>query len=158
MKLVSYLLLMECRLFGFTTIDCRKLAYQLAIKNNKKHNLSNVKQEASNLYMRIMSRHPELSLGIPECAIDFNKPVVMQFFNLFGKLMDRYKFTPDRLYNCEETGISSVPTNKAKIIPAKDRKQVGTITSIERSKTVAVEKCMNSIGRYIPLLLFFPRQ
>jgi len=31
-ELVSYLKLMEGRLFGFSTVDCRKLAYQLAVK------------------------------------------------------------------------------------------------------------------------------
>jgi len=45
-ELVSYLQLMEGCLFGFNTVDCRKLAYQLAIKNNKKHNFSHIKQEA----------------------------------------------------------------------------------------------------------------
>ncbi|KAF0708272.1 Pogo transposable element with KRAB domain, partial [Aphis craccivora] len=62
-ELVSYLQLMEGRLFGFSTVDCRKLAYQLAVKNNKKHNFSILKQEAGyDWYKGFMSRHPELSL------------------------------------------------------------------------------------------------
>lgn len=155
---------MEGRLFGFSTVDCRKLAYQLAVKNNKKHNFSILKQEAGyDWYKRFMSRHPELSLRKPEAtsaarAMGFNKPVVMQFFNLLGDLMDRYKFTPDRLYNCDETGISSVPKSKAKIIATKGRKQVGSITSAERGETVTVEMCMNAAGRYMPPLFIFPRQ
>ncbi|XP_022166135.1 uncharacterized protein LOC111030774, partial [Myzus persicae] len=163
-ELVSYLQLMEGRLFGFSTVDCRKLAYQLAVKNNKKHNFSHIKEEAGyDWYKGFMSRHPELSLRKPEAtsaarAMGFNKPVVMQFFKLLGELMDRYKFTPDRIYNCDETGISSVPKSKAKIIATKGRKQVGSITSAERGETVTVEMCMNSVGRYMPPLFIFPRQ
>jgi len=155
---------MEGRLFGFSTVDCRKLAYQLAIKNNKRHNFSHIKQEGGyDWYKGFMLRHPELSLRKPEAtsaarAMGFNKPVVMKFFKLLGELMDRYKFTPDRIYNCDETGISSVPKSKAKIIATKGRKQVGSITSAERGETVTVEMCMNSVGRYMPPLFIFPRQ
>lgn len=68
-ELVSYLQLMESRLLGFSTVDCRKLAYQLAIKNNKKHNFSNLKQEVGyDWYKGFMSRHPELSLRKPEAT------------------------------------------------------------------------------------------
>lgn len=68
-KLVSYLQLMEGHLFGFSTVDCRKLAYQLAIKNYKKQNFSHIKQEAGyDWYKGFMSRYPELSLRKPEAT------------------------------------------------------------------------------------------
>lgn len=37
-----------------------------------------------------------------------------------------YRFTPDWMHNCEETGISTVSKTKAKIIAKKSRKQVGS--------------------------------
>lgn len=93
-ELVSYLQLMESTGIGisFSIVDYKKLAYQLAIKNNKKHNFCNIKQEAAyDRYKGFMSRHSELSLRKPEATsaahvIGFNKPVVMQFFNLLGEL------------------------------------------------------------------------
>jgi len=45
-ELVAYLKLMEGRLFGLSSEDFRKLAYQLAIKNNINHNFNNDKKEA----------------------------------------------------------------------------------------------------------------
>ncbi|CAI6356809.1 unnamed protein product [Macrosiphum euphorbiae] len=88
----------------------------------------------------------------------FNKRVVDDFFQLLGGLMDQYKFKPDRIYNCDETGISSVPKSKSKIIASKGRKQVGAITSAERGETVTVEICMNAAGTYMPPFFIFPRK
>lgn len=65
-ELVSYLQLMEGRLFGLTSIDLRKIAYQLAVKNNKKNNFSQKKEIAGyDWYRCFMARHPELSLRKP---------------------------------------------------------------------------------------------
>jgi len=42
-ELVSDLQLMKRRLFGLSSIDLRKIAYQLVVKNNKKNNFSEKK-------------------------------------------------------------------------------------------------------------------
>ncbi|CAI6356950.1 unnamed protein product [Macrosiphum euphorbiae] len=44
-ELVSYLKLMEGRLFGLSVEDLKKLAYQLAEKNNITHDFSHVKKK-----------------------------------------------------------------------------------------------------------------
>lgn len=110
-----------------------------------------------------MTRYPELSLRKSEAtsvarAMGFNKVVADQFYELFGGLLDRYKFSPDRIFNCDETGISSVPKCKLKMIASKERKQVGAVTSAERRETITVEICMSAAGSIMPPLFVFPRQ
>ena len=45
--------------------------------------------------------------------------------------MDRYKFTPNGIWNVDETGVSTVQKPN-KIVASKVEKQVGSITSSER--------------------------
>ncbi|KAJ8921728.1 hypothetical protein NQ315_010638 [Exocentrus adspersus] len=76
---------------------------------------------------------------------------------LLGELMDKYKFSPSRIYNCDETGISTVPSKPSKILSLKGKKQVGVLSSAERGTLVTAEICFKAIGSYIPPLLICPR-
>lgn len=81
-----------------------------------------------------------------------------QFFSLLTKVFDKYRFTPDKIWNCDETGISVVPKTKSKVISRKGRKQVGALTSAERGTTVTVEVCFNAAGTYMPHMFIYPRK
>ncbi|GBP18008.1 hypothetical protein EVAR_16953_1 [Eumeta japonica] len=91
-------------------------------------------------------------------AMGFNKVAVNKFYSLLGEVYDKYNLTSDRIYNCDETGISSVSKTKSKIIAKKERKQVGSLSSAERGQTITVEICFNAAGTYMPPMLIFPRQ
>lgn len=71
--------------------------------------------------------------------------------------MEKYKFSASRIFNCDETGISSVPNKPSKIFSLKGKKQVGCLSSGERGTLVTAEICFNAVGLYIPPLLIFPR-
>jgi hypothetical protein len=75
-----------------------------------------------------------------------------------GNIYDEHKLAPDRIYNCDETGISIVPKTKSKIIAKRGRKQVGAITSAERGTTITVEICFRASGQYMPPMMVFPRK
>ena len=71
--------------------------------------------------------------------------------------MDEHKFTANRIYNVDETGISVVPKSCSRIVAVKGRKQVGAKTAAERGETVTAEICMSASGSYMPPMLIFPR-
>lgn len=87
----------------------------------------------------------------------FNQPVVMNFYELLRQCYDKYKFSADRVFNVDESGLSNVAKSRAKIIAHKGRKQVGKLSSAERGQNVTVTICMSASGNFIPPLMIFPR-
>lgn len=83
--------------------------------NAKAHNFNHDKKIAGVDWVKgFMKRHPDLSIRKPEDtsaarAMGFNKVAVDTFYSLLGEVYDKYNLTPDRVYNCDETGISCVP-------------------------------------------------
>ncbi|KAK9703615.1 hypothetical protein QE152_g29245 [Popillia japonica] len=90
-----------------------------------------------------MKRHSELTLRKPENtrrkpentslnrATNFTKKNVEEFFSNYERVLLRHEFTPDREYNLDETGISTV-VQAPNIVAKRGIKQVGQIVSGER--------------------------
>lgn len=72
-------------------------------------------------------------------------------------LKDKYKFTPLRIYNYDETGVSCVHKHQ-KVLAPKVNRQIGKLTSADRGKNITVLFCMSANGHYIPPFFVFPRQ
>ena len=87
----------------------------------------------------------------------FNKPQVSRFFDLLKESLNFDKFTPDKIFNIDKTGMSTVE-KMSRVIAQKGLKQVGKISSAEKGKTVIVICAMNTIGAFIPPLFIFPRK
>ena len=64
--------------------------------------------------------------------------------------VDKHEFTPDRIYNVDETGITTVRNKPSKVISLEGKKQVGSSTSAERGQLVTVELCMSTVGHNVP--------
>ena len=45
-------------------------------------------------------------------ATAFNRYTVNEFFDNLASVMDRYKFTPNRIFNVDETGVITVESPK----------------------------------------------
>lgn len=71
--------------------------------------------------------------------------------------MNNYKFKPSKIYNFDETGISTVQKPR-KILGPKGTKQVGAATSWERGKNITVCCAINASGEYIPPMFIYPRK
>ena len=48
--------------------------------------------------------------------------------------MDKYNYSPKKIFNLDETGASYVHTNKFKAMSVKGKNQVGKLTSDETGK------------------------
>ncbi|XP_071849890.1 uncharacterized protein [Apostichopus japonicus] len=162
-ELVSYIIRMEEMMFGTTTTDIRRLAYQLAVRNQIPNKFDDDKEIAGLDWLAgFMKRHPQLSLRTPEAtsaarARGFNQTAVGKFFDLLESLMEEHHFEPHNIYNVDETGMSTVQGKPSKIIAKKGRRQVGTLTSAERGTLVTAEICINVTGSFVPPLFIFPR-
>ena len=67
-----------------------------------------------------MSRHRDLSLRLPEATLaaraqGFNKVAVAKFFTLLEELQNKYHFTAHKIFNCDETGKTTVPNKPSKV-------------------------------------------
>ena len=57
--------------------------------------------------------------------------------------MQRYNFHPNNIYNVDETGITTVQGKPSRVLALKGRKQVGSVTSAERS-LLSYHRCLCS--------------
>jgi hypothetical protein len=161
--LVNYIQLMETRLFGLTKSYVCKLAFELADKNNLINTFNSVTKSAgSDWFNSFMRRHPELSLIVPEPtsaarAMAFNKPVVAKFFEALSELLEKNETPPERIYNCDETGIQTCHT-PGKIVATAGRKQVRSLTSCDPGVNTTAVIAVSAVGHFIPPMLIFARK
>ena len=52
--------------------------------------------------------------------------------------MDTIKHNPERLYNCDETGVTIVQHKHTKILRLKGKRQISSLQSAERESLVTV--------------------
>lgn len=163
-ELIQHILDLEIRMYGITTQDLRRLAFQLAEKNNIKHNFNRNKMAAGKDWLYgFQKRHPEITLRSPEStsaarARAFNKPVVMKFFSLLKDITQQYNYPPHRVFNVDETSLSTVPGKNSKTFAKKGRKQVARVISAERGISTTAVICMSAAGSFIPPMLIFCRK
>jgi len=108
-----------------------------------------------------MRRHSQLSVRVLEAmslgrSTAFNKFTVGKFMDNLQNLYARYEFTPERIYNCDETAVTTVQ-KPHKIIASKGSKQVAAVTSQERGQLVTACCTINALGNSIPPFMVFPR-
>ena len=92
---------------------------------------------------------------LPE-PLHLKKPVVTKFYDNLATVIDRNHFKPEDIYNCDETGCTTVQKPKA-VVTEQGRKQVGSITSAERGELVTVVYTISASGNVLPPMFIFPR-
>jgi hypothetical protein len=161
-ELTTYVMDKLQQLYGLTSLQLRKLAFELAAKNKIQHPFNVEKQCAGKDWLAgYLKRNPTVSFRTPEATslsrpTGFNETEVKKFFTNLHSVMEKETFSADRIYNVDEAGISTVQ-RPGKILTAKGSKQVGKITSAERGQNVTVVCAMNAAGILdVPLAFIFP--
>lgn len=164
-ELASYLVESANIHYGLSTTQVRRLAFDYAEANKliypESWNKQNINMAGKEWLRYFLKRHPSLSVRKPQAtslarSTSFNRNNVNTFFDKLDDLMARFNFNPDRIYNLDETGISTAHT-PVRIITAKGTKQVGSMTSAERGLNITIIASINGIGNSVPPMFIFPR-
>lgn len=150
--------------YGLPTTEFRTMVYNYAVAcNSKKIPAAWVEEKKAtrDWYYAFMSRHPELKLKTPEGmsiarATAFNKVSVEIFFTAYTEAMEKYHVSPDRLFNLDETCLSTV-LKPVKVVCEAGR-PVASQVSQERGTTMTFVGIVNAAGHYIPPVFIIPRK
>lgn len=161
--LVEYLIDMDNRFYGLTREDVKRMAYQVAVKNNIPHPFTN--EAAGRAWFDLFIRRHQHKLTIHKPigtsfsrANGFNKDAVNKFFDLLTAEYEKHSYAADRVFNVDETGLSVVQSKIPRVVGLKGKRQVGAITSAERGSLVTVICCMSASGIFVPPMMIFPRK
>lgn len=163
--LVKYIQNVAKMQYGLTKKGVRQLAYKYAKANGGKiPETWSEEQIAGEEWMRgFLKRHSQqLSVRKPEAtslsrATSFNRYNVECFFNNLKDVHSRFgPIPPEKIWNLDETGLSTVQ-GQSKVVAPKGMKQIGSATSAERGQLVTLITCVNAVGNALPPMLIFPR-
>lgn len=148
---------------GLTLKQMRRLAYEFAEKLRCKYPESwNGNEMAGEDWMYgFRSRNANLSLRKPEKTsimrcVGFRRAAVEEFFNNYESAMKRYNFARHRMFNFDETGITTV-LDTPKVLASKHQRQVGQVVSAERGELVTFGAFISATGNQYPPVFIFPR-
>lgn len=149
--------------YGITLTELRRVAFDLAETMNIKNNFSKEKKLAGEDWLKgFLKRNPTLSLRKPSPTslnrvLAFNKDEVDLFYSNLEKIYEQRIFPATRIFNVDETGISTVQ-KPGKILATKGQRQVGFVTSWERGRNITVVCSVNAAGSFVPPMFIFPRK
>lgn len=163
LELAEHAKKLEKLFYGLTLKSLRKLAYQYAEANGIENSFSKEKQMAGKDWAYSFLKRHKLSLRTPSKtsvarAMAFNKVQVDLYFTNLKALFQRHQFSSSRIFNMDESGLSTVPNKTPKIVSIKGQKVVGKISSAERGQTITIVCCMSAAGWYVPPAIIFPRK
>ncbi|XP_046382337.1 tigger transposable element-derived protein 6-like [Ischnura elegans] len=162
-ELVEYCLAMEASFFGLTRNDLRRMAVQVAGKNNLEHPFKDDIAGEKWVSLFLKRHRAKLSERKPtgtsfSSALGFSKENIEKFYDLMENVNDKGKFTPDLIYNVDESGITVEQSKVPKVIGLKGKRQIAALTSGERGALITVVACMSASGSFIPHFVIFPRK
>ncbi|XP_062539071.1 tigger transposable element-derived protein 6-like [Armigeres subalbatus] len=160
-EIVNHAVLMSQSAIGMNHKDIRELAYQIAEKYAVPHGWKDGLAGVDWL-RNFLKRHTDLKLRKVENTslarlTGFNRESVRSFFNLLTTTMVKGQYSPEQVWNVDETGFSTVQSRPMKVFAKKGQRQVAAISSAERGTNTTVILAMSASGDYVPPAFVFPR-
>ncbi|XP_047002592.1 MFS-type transporter clz9-like [Schistocerca americana] len=158
----EHVLLLAKTFYEISSVELRRLVYEYAEANNIQHNFNKISKRAGQDWLSgFLRRNPSVSIRKPQVTSlnrisAFNSSEVKLFFSNLTTVMDVHKFDASRIYNFDETGISTVQ-KPGKILAPKGAKQVDSATSWERGKNITACCAVSASGVYVPSMFILPR-
>jgi len=109
-ELATYVIDMQQRFYGLSSIQLQRLAFDLAVKNGISHPFNAQKGRAGKDWISgFLRRHPNISFRTPEAtslsrATGFNQVQVQRFYSNLRKVLEDEKLSAQQIYNVDETG------------------------------------------------------
>ena len=147
-QLHDHILHMEGMFFGMTRKDLMALAFEVAEENGLDHPFNREKRIAGKgWYYNFLKRFPDISLRQPEAtslsrATGFNRDAVSRYFDLLEDVIRKHNLTANRIFNVDESGITTVQKKCQKILGQRGKKQLESVSSAERGVTTTVKRCL----------------
>jgi hypothetical protein len=114
-------------------------------------------------FYAFMRRNPQLPVRQPETtslarAKGFSRDNVLHVFDLLESNIAKFLFTPEKIFNVDKSGFSTMQKRPHKIVAQKGKHQVGTVASGERGVNTTTVCAVSAAGVYIqPLIIFKQR-
>ena len=162
-QLAREIQLMERRMYAITTIDVRRLAYELAERQHVRHKFDHNTRMAGKDWLRgFIQRNGALTIRKPIATSlarinGFTENAVNGFFDVLEDTLQNGNFNATNIWNCDETGMSTV-VQPGKDVATKGVRQVRKASSAERGKNTTALCCMNAAGNFLPPMIIFPRK
>ena len=150
--------------YGLPVDAFRSLAYDYAVACESPAIPSAWKEEQKatrDWYYCYMKRHKELSLKTPEGmsiarAMAFNRVSVEVFFTAYTEAVQKYQFQPDRIYNLDESSLSTV-MKPVRVVCERGQPVASQITR-ERGTTMTFVGIISAAGTFVPPVFIIPRK
>ncbi|KAK7597783.1 hypothetical protein V9T40_010008 [Parthenolecanium corni] len=161
-QLKEHICAFEKRHYGITKKKLMKFVFDFAEKNEISHRFNGKTGKAGKKFVYSFLKRNKLSFRQPEKisqyrASCFNRIQVDKFFENLKQLYEMYAYPPHRIFNMDESGISTVPNKLPKVVAPRGKKTVEKIAAADRGESMTVVCVCNPMGFPVPPALIMPR-
>lgn len=137
LEIVAHCKELNKRFYGISFKSLRFLLFHYAESNKIPSPFNKDKMAAGKDFAIAFMRRHRLSLRIPRKTsvartMGFNRVQIGHYFENLKEAYEKYGFTPERIYNIDETGVQTVPGKLSKIVSDIGQKEVSKNVSAEQ--------------------------